>query len=432
MPHSKDYFECEGSAPAYDFSFELFLCNKKTKADAKAYFDCMNKFVLVEHSMPDFKLWLHEHQVPIVTDSDRLRTYNGHAVYVKLVWDRPPLEVDDQGMPLPDSQTPDQGQILMVSEDFDKFCFMIKWFCLYTVPPAVYITSGRYNTLELCAVTLDNSPRVTFRISRPEVLRSTQREKLFEQLKQIIGGGHGLNITSRDDSDPIATAQSIQSARQVMAPPLIWLYAWNQNMPESALKVRAEALDGECDVHQLYCRFKRAFLLFVQVRRDVLRRLVDPRDLLSSNPEFRQTHLGCYALEFYLKLEFAALLICEREMETGFDAMEVVRCILQRIGDLPNLPDLPSEMRLLHCHVHMLAHLVENEDKMLSEVTSLLRAKVQDMRDIPQHYPQAVHDLEILVPLLDETNEVTFRSHSSNMLANGALESGKSTCASRP
>jgi hypothetical protein len=424
-PHSTDYFWFNGRAYAYDFSFELFThCNTETSKVAKASFEALNKLILVEFDSPYLKMYLHQTDVPIITDSECLMHCNTHAIHMRIQWAMTHMQPN---VVHEDMLAKMSGRFLMLSTDFDKLCSTLRYLCQYTFPPAVYVLLGQGDPLKLRALTRDDTPRISFRITRPDTLRHNQREQLLQKLRTITGGGYGLGVTSADPNDPLATPEYVDSLQRSMAPPLIWVHSLRTNQLETAKKVYVTAhknIDGikvdgvkRNDVVQRHKEMYSQLLvwkgegffrlyegfpthLFKGEMRDVCRR---------TNPIGFSVHAELITLHLLLGTAFSATPI-----EWASMALQHVNTVDESL--------MTGKMRLQLRHLNLIVYMAENQDSRVSELHDALRSHVQEMSSNTPHYRQAKHDLEILRPLLDVRNTVIYDPNRSNPCANRHTE----------
>lgn len=113
--------------------------------------------------MPLFSRYLHEADIPIVTDrrsadsddpnpEDRRK---GHKIFTELKCAEPAVDLTIRwsmdhyfhnavGQPnIRYGEEQDEGYFLMMVTDFDKLCFLFKHLCQYANPRGVYVASGK-------------------------------------------------------------------------------------------------------------------------------------------------------------------------------------------------------------------------------------------------------------------------------------------------
>lgn len=415
--HSSTYFEpeCLGRAHAYNFSLGLLRTNKATREDAKAYFDKMNKLVLVSFNMPAFTTHLHHFDAPIITDEpDRLRICDVHAVRFNIEFPIPPL-LENQGTPIVEDggqpfSKPEKGRLLMVSADFDKLCLMMKFVCSWCIPPAVYVKTGPGQPVDLVAVTYDHTPRLTLDFTRQNVLDHNQRETLTNQLKQITGGGYGLKITSVYPNDPFATTTYVKILKSFMAPPLIWSHSLYKDRTEALTERRARYVkEYGNDISRLSWRYLllMSYLKFKMQEDWKIFPIIGEYDK-SDEKHYRLAMHRLAPLIFYLRLEMSALFLRKRFFNE--DSAVVARRTLEYLEKF--FWNTPNAMKLQYHHMSLFCFLAENAALPFNEITPTVASLIRDMQSLGDLYPKAVADLKILTPLLDapEVSSITIKA----------------------
>lgn len=234
--HSKAYDRLGSTAHTYNFCTELMHTDPDTAREATEYLHKHNTFILVEWSAPLFETALHLYNVPIVTDRG-LRCCRVHALYVMLEWRNAPIVIIQRLAATPDNCK--DGSALMLLEDFDKLCGLLKFLCQYSLPAGIYVSTGRGVDFAFRERRRTDMLDMHVSVTRP-VLDPGLRDAFIETAKTATGAGYKLTIDGFCYTDS-QTRNLVNSMAERMAPPLIWTRALLWDQFDTALQMKASA-----------------------------------------------------------------------------------------------------------------------------------------------------------------------------------------------
>lgn len=305
----------------------------------------------------------------------------------------------------------------MMLEDFPRLCRLWKLIAQYNPSPGYYCFSGKGQPLTVRSFCSLPAPKVIFRIERPELFDADENTalKVVNQLEQITGFGYDLTITSKNAHDPITTPEFLQNLKATMAPRLIWIHARELDRLKLAREMRAEIL-ASGNIHQVYLRYIDLILHYSALRE---RELNDPyiKAAMADNPQMNTVARQGIALDFRMHFDLAALALrvgsSDSEAWTWIHKCYKKLKFYHKLG--PNSYPVrifmwPGEMELQVLHLWILIKMRQYKkdpfDKFLPRIT--LQSVYKTCFEHPDQNLQSRHDLRILEPLMDESNQVRY------------------------
>ncbi|KAK3715118.1 hypothetical protein LTR37_007328 [Vermiconidia calcicola] len=233
--HSEAYSLRSGRAHTYDFCTALLRVNKTLGDEAKQQLYSKSAFVKIDFDMPGFHQLLHLANVPVLAEAN-IEHFPHFALKVDLLWKTPPwVKLCEYLHELTPSH--DRGSVLMLTQDFRRFCEMLKYQCQFTSPRCVYVNTSAGLEVKPVVVEVSEPPtiKVTCRTTVLTALSDQHQAALLNDLRTVTGAGYKLTISGFADH---ALSRAVKES---MSPRIIWVRAMEWDRLELGLLKKREA-----------------------------------------------------------------------------------------------------------------------------------------------------------------------------------------------